>query len=100
MGERLLAGRREEAVDVGLLQPIVGRVQLALNGVDFVGACGAGYQVDAGVALGLSTEPLLALGLVAALIALGVAWRNRISGTMLVFGAGAATEGTTMPCSF
>lgn len=47
--ERLLAGCREEAVDVRLFDPIVFRVELTLNGIKLIGAAGLCYEVDASV---------------------------------------------------
>ena len=49
MGERLLARRGEEAVDVALLNRVVRRVELTLDRVDFAVA-GLGDEVDADVA--------------------------------------------------
>src|SRR5262249_17410603 len=48
--ERLLARRGEEAVDVGLLEAVIGRVELALDRVDVAGG-GRGDEVNACVAL-------------------------------------------------
>ena len=55
VGEWLLAGGGEEAVDVGFLHAVVLGVALALDGVEFLGAVGFGDEVDAGV-LGGETE--------------------------------------------
>jgi len=54
--EGLLAGCREEAVDVSFLQPVVFRVELALHGMEFAGG-GPGHQIDPGV---LRVDPLFA----------------------------------------
>ena len=47
--QRLLPGRREEAVDVAFLNAVVVRVELALDGVKLAGASGPCDKVDAGI---------------------------------------------------
>ena len=48
MGERFFARGREKAVNVSLLKPVVGCIQLALDGMKFacVGLC---HQIDTGI---------------------------------------------------
>lgn len=56
--ERLLAGRREERVDVLLLERVVGREELALDGRQVTGLSLPSHEVDSGVRLSVAVGPL------------------------------------------
>jgi hypothetical protein len=49
LGERLLAGGGEEAVDIRFPDAVVLGITFALDGVEFLGAVGFGDEVDAGI---------------------------------------------------
>ena len=61
VGERLLAGSGEEAVDVGLPDAVAFLVAFALDSVEFLGALGFGDEVDSSIlgreAVGLRPIP-------------------------------------------
>jgi hypothetical protein len=54
MREWLTAGGREKAIDIFLLNTVILRIELALDGVVLACAVGLRYEVDSGVA---GTDP-------------------------------------------